>query len=84
MVQKLGAGHTDAQKLGKILGAGAIITGSVTKMGNRLSIESRIIEVETGIIVSAERRICKEDLADISRNIADMTAALARTFYKQK
>ena len=75
---------TDAQKLGKILGAGAIITGSVMKMGDSLRIDSRIIEVETGIIVSAERRICKEDLTDISRNIADMTAALARKFYKQK
>jgi TolB-like protein len=75
---------TDAQKLGKILGAGAIITGSVAKMGNRLSIESRIIEVETGIIVSAERRIVKENLNDISRNIADMTAELAQTFYKQR
>ncbi|OQY13128.1 MAG: hypothetical protein B6I30_03525 [Desulfobacteraceae bacterium 4572_187] len=75
---------TDAQKLGKILGAGAIITGSVTKMGDSLSIDSRIIEVETGIIVSAERRICKENLTDISRNIADMTAALAKKFYKQK
>ncbi len=84
MVQKLGAGHTDAQKLGKILGAGAIITGSVMKMGDSLRIDSRIIEVETGIIVSAERRICRENLTDISQNIADMTAALAKKFYKQK
>jgi TolB-like protein len=75
---------TDAQKLGKILGASAIITGSVMKMGDNLRIDSRIIEVETGIIVSAERRICKEDLNDISRNIADMTAALAQKFYKKK
>ena len=75
---------TDAQKLGKILGAGAIITGSVMKMGDSLRIDSRIIEVETGIIVSAERRICKENLTDISRNIADMTTALAQKFYKKK
>ncbi len=75
---------TDAQKLGKILGAGAIITGSVMKMGDSLRIDSRIIEVETGIIVSAERRICKENLTDISQNIADMTGALAQKFYKQK
>jgi TolB-like protein len=75
---------TDAQKLGKILGAGAIIAGSVMKMGDSLRIDSRIIEVETGIIVSAERRICKENLTDISRNIADMTASLAQKFYKKK
>ncbi|MBW1821474.1 MAG: hypothetical protein JRI92_06875, partial [Deltaproteobacteria bacterium] len=67
---------TDAQKLGKILGAGAIITGSVMKMGDSLRIDARIIEVETGIIVSAERRICKENLTDISQSIADMTTAL--------
>jgi len=75
---------TDAQKLGKILGAGAIIAGSVMKMGDSLRIDSRIIEVETGIIVSAERRICKENLTDISQNIADMTGALAQKFYKKK
>ena len=75
---------TNAQKLGKMLGAGAIITGSVMKLGNSLRIDSRIIEVETGIIVSAERRICKEDLTDISRNIAEMTASLAQKFYKKK
>ena len=75
---------TDAQKLGKILGAGAIIAGSVMKMGDSLRIDSRIIQVETGIIVSAERRICKENLMDISSNIADMTAALAKKFYKQR
>ena len=75
---------TDAQKLGKILGAGAIIAGSVMRMGDSLRIDSRIIQVETGIIVSAERRICKENLMDISSNIADMTAALAKKFYKQK
>ena len=75
---------TNAQKLGKILGAGAIITGSVMKMGDSLRIDSRIKEVETGIIGSAERRICKENLTDISQNIADMTTALAQKFYKKK
>ena len=54
------------------------------KMGESLRIDSRKIEVESGIIVSAEKRICKENLTDISRNIADMTAALAKKFYKQR
>ena len=73
---------TQAQKLGKMLGADAIITGSVMKIGKNLRIDARVIEVKTGIIVSAESRLCTEDLNEISRNVSEITRGLAEKFYK--
>ena len=73
---------TQAQKLGKMLGADAIITGSVMKIGQKLRIDARVIEVKTGIIVSAESRLCNEELSEISRNVSDITRGLAEKFYK--
>ena len=40
---------SDARQLGKILGADAIITGSVMKIEEELRIDSRMIEVKTGV-----------------------------------
>lgn len=73
---------SEAQKIGKMLGASAIITGSVMKMGNQLRIDSRIIEVETGIIAGAESRICEENLTDIGQKVIGMTNGLAEKFYR--
>jgi curli biogenesis system outer membrane secretion channel CsgG len=73
---------TQAQKLGKMLGADAIITGSVMKIGQKLRIDARVIEVKTGIIVSAESRLCNEELNEISRNVSEITRGLAEKFYK--
>ncbi len=72
---------SEAQQLGKLLGADAIIAGSVMKLQHELRVDSRIIEVKTGIIVSAESKMCKEDLWDISNKVAEMTGSLAEKFY---
>lgn len=43
-----------ASELGKLLGVKVIITGSVMKLKNVIEINSRIIDVETGSIITAE------------------------------
>jgi TolB-like protein len=75
---------TEAQEIGKMLGADAIITGSVMKIQENLRVDSRIIEVKTGLIVSAESRMCRENLNELSQAIKHMTNGLAATFYKRK
>jgi TolB-like protein len=75
---------TQAQKVGKMVGAAVIVTGSVMKVGDRLRIDSRIIEVETGVIVSADSRLCTMDLDDLTRAVAQMTGDLAKKFYRDK
>lgn len=74
---------SDARQLGKILGADAIITGSVMKIEEELRIDSRMIEVKTGVIMSAERKICKEILSDISSKVIEMTDSLSEKFYQK-
>ncbi len=75
---------TQAQKVGKMVGAAVIVTGSVMKVGERLRIDSRIIEVETGVIVSADSRLCAMDLDELTRAVAQMTGDLAKKFYRDK
>jgi len=52
------------------------------KMGDQLRIDSRIIEVETGIIAGAESRICQESLSDIGQKVVEMTNGLADKYYR--
>ena len=73
---------TKAQEIGRMLGADAIITGSVIRIQDKLRIDARIIEVETGVVVSAVNRFCSEELADISRQVKGITHALAENFYR--
>lgn len=73
---------TKAQEIGRMLGADAIITGSVIRIQDKLRIDARIIEVKTGVVVSAVNRFCTEELADISRQVKDITRSLAENFYR--
>ncbi|MBD3327119.1 hypothetical protein GF339_21205 [candidate division KSB3 bacterium] len=45
-----------------------------------MRIDARIIEVETGVIVSAESRICEAEIEDMSRKVGEITAGLAAKF----
>lgn len=74
---------TQAQEIGKMLGAAVIVTGAVIKISDQLRIDSRIIEVETGVIVSADRKVCSMDINDISRAVTEMTRGLSEKFYQK-
>ncbi len=74
---------SQAREIGKMLGADAIITGSVMKIGSSIRIDARIIEIETGVIISAESRTCLEELKEISRNINRITKALTEKYYQK-
>lgn len=56
--QKIGASglvdESSASKLGKVLGAKIVITGSVMQFQNVLEVNARIIEVESSSIIAAE------------------------------
>lgn len=75
--QKLGAtGLIDEQhvtKLGKVLGAKVVITGSLMKFQNVIEANSRIIDVETGAVVAAEivRSTSTAKLEDLVVQMAD-------------
>lgn len=54
--------ETSAQEVGKFLGVEALLTGTVADMGNRVGINSRMIEVETGrVLVASSTEIARDD-----------------------
>lgn len=75
--QKLGAtGLVDEQyasKLGKVLGAKIVITGSLMKLQNVIEANARIIDVETGAVVAAEivRSTSAAKLEDLVNQMAE-------------
>jgi len=73
-----------AKQIGKIAGADAIVTGSVTKIGNDLRLDARIIDVESGIILTAEKTEGKVDLRSIGMMADRIVANLVNKFYKDK
>lgn len=73
-----------AKQIGKIAGADAIVTGSVTKIGNDLRLDARIIDVESGIILTAEKSEGKVNLKSIGMMTDRIVANLVSKFYKGK
>jgi TolB-like protein len=73
-----------AKQIGKIAGADAIVTGSVTKIGNDLRLDARIIDVESGIILTAEKSEGKVNLKSIGMMTDQIVAKLVNKFYKDK
>ncbi|MCX7822635.1 MAG: FlgO family outer membrane protein [Syntrophobacterales bacterium] len=56
-----------AREIGKMVGAGAILTGSVSRLGNTMRIDIRLIDVESGKIMAAANEITEGDLQSLSR-----------------
>jgi len=75
---------TQAKEIGKMVGAAIIVTGAVMKIDDQLRIDSRIIDVETGVIVSADRQFCSLAMDDVSRAVGNLTRRLAESFYKKE
>ena len=73
-----------AKQIGRITGADAIVTGSVTKIGNDLRLDARIIDVESGIILSAEKSEGKVEIKSIGMMTDRIVTDLVNKFYKDK
>jgi TolB-like protein len=54
-----------AKEIGKILGADAIITGSVMMLRNKLRLDARIIDVGSGAILAAESTLGNVDIQSL-------------------
>jgi len=73
-----------AKQIGKMVGADAILTGTVIKFGTDLRVDARIIDVESGIILTAEKTMGKADLKSISAMADSMVQNLVNRFYRGK
>ncbi|MEJ5301269.1 MAG: FlgO family outer membrane protein [Thermodesulforhabdaceae bacterium] len=56
-----------AREIGRMVGAEAILTGSVSRLGNTMRIDVRLIDVESGKIMAAANEITEGDLQALSR-----------------
>lgn len=75
---------SSAKQIGKVLGADAIVTGSVIKIGKNLRLDARIIDVTTGIILTAEKSEGETDLKSIGTMADRLVADLVTKFYTDR
>jgi curli biogenesis system outer membrane secretion channel CsgG len=63
-----------AKQVGKLVGADAIITGTITEFQSFISLNCRLIDTQTGrIFAAAEARIAKDD--DVKKAMTPMSSA---------
>jgi TolB-like protein len=75
---------SSVKQIGKMVGADAILTGSVIKFGEDLRVDARIIDVESGIILNAEKTMGNADLKSISMMADLIVQNLVNKFYRDK
>jgi TolB-like protein len=75
---------SSAKQIGKILGADAIVTGAVIMLGRRLRLDARIIDVASGIILTAEKSEGEVDLQSIGLMADRIVGSLVTKFYTDK
>jgi len=72
-----------AKEIGKILGADAIITGSVMMLRNELRLDARIIDVATGSIVAAESTFGEVDIQTIGQMCENIVDKIIIKYYEK-
>jgi TolB-like protein len=75
---------SDAKEIGKLAGADAIVTGSVIQIGDELRLDARIIEVESGIILFAEKSEGTVNIKSIGMMAESIVSTLAYKFYQDR
>jgi len=56
---------SNVKLLGNMVGADAIVLGSITKLGDDLRLDIRIVDVDSGLILTAEKNEGKADIRSI-------------------
>lgn len=81
--QKFGASgmidSTSAVRLGKVLGVGTVVAGTVMKLDDYVEINARLLNVETGSIITAEK-IKSSKTKELSDMVSQITDKLIQAF----
>jgi len=65
-------GPDEAKTIGKLSGANAIVTGTLSKLANnKIELNARVIRVETGEVLSAGQAVFRKDWEDIDQFYVD-------------
>lgn len=75
---------SNAKQIGKMVGADAIVIGSVSKIGDDMRLDARIIDVESGIILSAATSEGPFSIKSINLMTDSIVKDLIGKFYPDK
>jgi Ca-activated chloride channel family protein len=68
-----GVTEGDEKKIGKLLAAKQLLTGTIIKTGNNLRIDVRVTDMSTGSVIAAEKRQCRtaNEIIDAVDNLSE-------------
>ena len=71
-----------AQKIGEIMGVDVFIAGSVTQLGDLIEIDSRLIDLITGKVITAQN-VSSEGLQKVRESVKDMANKIVTNYHLQ-
>ncbi|MBI5748767.1 MAG: hypothetical protein HZA00_06525, partial [Nitrospinae bacterium] len=71
-----------AQKIGEIMGVDVFIAGSVTQLGELIEIDSRLIDIITGKVITAQN-VSSEGLQKVRESVKDMANKIVTNYHLQ-
>src|SRR3990172_8527347 len=71
-----------AQKIGEIMGVDVSIAGSVTQLGDLIEIDSRLIDIITGKVITAQN-VSSEGLQKVRESVKDMANKIVTNYHLQ-
>lgn len=80
------AGEFDNQLLEKIndlTGANAVFTGTVIKMGNKLDITVRMIDIKTALTIASANEISQSNISSVKHAVKEILSEIKRQAYTQ-
>jgi TolB-like protein len=86
IIEEQSLSHTgaleSAQKLGEIMGIDVFIMGSVTLLGELVEIDSRLVDVSTGRVITAQN-VSAEGLPRVREAVKDMSNKIVTNYHLQ-
>lgn len=76
-----GLSGTEAQKIGQLLGANAVLIGTVSQFMGKLRIDARLVNVTDGAIILAEGERASLDLDSIEEAVASIVLKMLRNLF---
>ena len=71
-----------AQKIGEIMGVDIFIAGSVTQLGELIEIDSRMIDIITGKVITAQN-VSAEGLQKVRESVKEMSNKIVTNYHLQ-
>ena len=74
--------ESTAKEIGHVLGVDAILTGSISQIGNDQRVDARVIDISTGVVVVDEKMESAISIQSVGFMARRVTRRMVDKYYK--